>query len=157
MLCEKTYIQRERERKKDLAGSSETAVEIIFIHPVMQIPDPYGLVLGAGSLMVRVRHVRELLLVLVIGDVGLRRRRRRGIMLRRHHVVLHYHGSRWVLHREPLRRDGHRLRRRRRWRLVVLLRGLRIRAVGCWLHLFSQLPLRQAPLSAVPSSFFHPK
>ncbi|WVZ19218.1 hypothetical protein V8G54_006540 [Vigna mungo] len=126
----------------------------------MQIADPYGLVLGAGSLMVRVRHVRELLLVLVIGDIGLRRRRRRGIMLRRHHVVLHYHGSRWVLHREPLRRDGHRLRRwrrRRRRRLLVLLRCLRIRTVRCRLHLFSQLPLRQAPLSAVPSSFFHPK
>ena len=149
-MRENIYTQGE----KDLAGRCETAVEIIFVHPMMQIADPYGFVLGAGSLMVRVRHVRELLLVLVVGDVGLRWRRRRGIMLRRHHVMLHYHGSRGVLHREPLRRDGHRLRRWRRRGLLVLLRGLRIRAVRCWLHLFSQLPLRQAPLSVVPSPSF---
>ena len=61
-----------------LAGGSKTAVEIIFVHPVMQITDPNGLVLGAGSQVVRLRHL--LLLVLVVGHVGLRRR----VMLRRH-------------------------------------------------------------------------
>lgn len=124
------------ERYEDLSSGSETAMEIILIHPMMQITDPDGLILSTGSLMC-VRRV--LLLVLMIRNV--RRRRRRCIMLRRQHMMLHYHSRRGVLHRHPLLWQWKWLRRR--WRLllpllVLLLRWLRIGAV-CWLHLFVKL------------------
>jgi len=106
-----------------LAGGGETAVKIVLVHPVMQIADPDGFVLAAGSVLVLrvlVRDVRRRR-VLVVVERHIRRRR---VVLRRQHVVRHYHGGR-ILHRKPLLRPRHR-RRRCRLPRNVLLRGLRL-------------------------------
>jgi len=96
-------------------------MEIVLVHPVMQIADPDGFVLAAGSvLMLLVRDVRRRVLVVMERHV-----RRRRVVLRRQHVVRHYHG-RWILQREPLLRPRHR-RRPRRLPRNILFRRLRLR------------------------------
>lgn len=119
-----------RKKKEDLARGSEAAMEIIFVHPVMQIADPDRLVFTAGSLMLmlmlmllRVRYMLVMqLLVLVVRHIWLWRRRR--VMMRRQHVMLHYHSRRWILHRYPL--AGQWQRRWRRLRLLLPLILLRL-------------------------------
>lgn len=90
-------------------------MEVILVHPMLQIADPNRLVLAGGSLVwllvlraVKLMRRRVLTVWNIVG------RRRRHVMLRRHHRMLHYHRRRRILHRHPPLR---------RW----LLRGLFVR------------------------------
>lgn len=95
----------------DLAGMHKTAMEVIFIHPILEVPHP------DGPLLILCRLLPALLLADRFRRGRRRRRRSRrrrrgglvvghervpvGLLYRRHHRVLHHHGRRRVPDRRP--------------------------------------------------------
>lgn len=60
---EKTKRKKEKGKRENLAGGSETTVEIIFIHPMVQITDPESFIISSTRSMMHVRHVVKIMMI----------------------------------------------------------------------------------------------